>query len=211
MSDSLETLTTQQQTAIFFSLFSKELLSDLEYRFKIHLNTDQEVDEIIEKIKTYLKGQRSIILARYNLFTRRQHQGEAFEDWLCEIRKLYDLAEAQAMTGEDLLTVQITTGTKEERVRSKILEELKTPTFDETVKLIEQMMYAKETNARIEKRREDSKINAISSLGKRPTKTSYQKDSENLRFDQAQQSGGKPNQATKLTNKLARQFSTESQ
>ena len=192
VSDSLETLTTPQQTAIFFSLFSKELLSDLEYRFQIDLNTDQEVDEILEKIKSYLKGQRSIILARYNLFTRRQHQGEAFEDWLCEIRRLYDLAEAQAMTGEDLLTVLITTGIKEERVRSKILEELKTPTFDETVKLIEQMMYAKETNARIEKRREDSKINAISSSGKRPSKTLYQKDKETRRFDKAHQSSGKP-------------------
>ena len=156
MSDKLDTLSPQQQTAIFFSLFTKELLSDMEYRFKINLDADQNVDEVIEKMKTYLKGQRSIILARYNLFTRRQHQGENFDDWLCEIRRLYDLAEAQEMSGEDLMTVLITTGVKEERVRSKILEDLKTPTLDETIKLIEQMMYAEETNARIEKRQEYS-------------------------------------------------------
>ena len=188
MSDKLDFLSPQQQTAIFFSLFTKELLTDMEYRFKINLDADQNVDEVIEKMKTYHKGQRSIILARYNLFTRRQHQGENFDDWLCEIRRLYDLAEAEEMKGEDLMTVLITTGVKEERVRSKILEDLKTPTLDETIKLIEQMMYAKETNARIEKRREDSKINAISNSGKRPVKTSYQKEYETRRFDKAQQS-----------------------
>ena len=89
------------------------------------------------------------------------------------------------------MTVLITTGVKEERVRSKILEDLKTPPLHETIKLIEQMMYAKETNARIEKRREDSKINAISNSGKRPVKTSYQKEKENRRFDRAQHSGAK--------------------
>ena len=97
-----------------------------------------------------------MVLARYNLFTRRQQHGEVFEDWYCELRRLYDLAEAQEMSGDDLLTVLITTGIREENFRSKILEDLRAPTLDDTVKLIEQMVYAKETNARIEKRRDDS-------------------------------------------------------
>ena len=149
VSDKLALLSLQQQTSIFFSLFTKELLSDMEHRFKINLDADQNVGEEIEKMKTYLKGQRSIILARYNLFTRRQHQGENFDNWLCEIRRLYDLAEAEEMSGEDLMTVLITTGVKEEHVSSKILEDLKPPNLDETIKLIEQMMYVKETNAKI--------------------------------------------------------------
>ena len=53
------------------------------------------------------------------------------------------------MSGDDLLTVLITTGVREDKVRSKILEDLRTPTLDDTVKLIEQMVYAKDTNARI--------------------------------------------------------------
>ena len=69
------------------------------------------------------------------------------------------------MTGDDLLTVLITTGIREEKVRSKILEDLRTPTLEETVKLIEQMVYARDTNARIEKRRDDSKVSvSISSV-----------------------------------------------
>ena len=82
------------------------------------------------------------------------------------------------MTGNDLLTLLITTGIRDEKVRSKILEDLKTPTLDETVKLIEQMAYAKDSNARIEKRREDSKVSSINKIssGKKPTKTVYQKD-----------------------------------
>ena len=95
------------------------------------------MEQVIEAIKTYLKGQRSIILARYNLFTRRQQYGETFEEWHCELRRLYDLAEAEGMSGNDLMTVLITTGVREEKVRSKILEDLRTPTLDETVKLIE--------------------------------------------------------------------------
>ena len=105
---------------------------------------------------------------------------EAFEEWYIELRRLYDLAEAEEMTGEDLLTVLITTGIRDEKIRSKILEDLRTPTLDDTVKLIEQMTFAKDTNARIEKRREDSKVAAV---GKRNAKTLYQKDKEYRRMD----------------------------
>ena len=131
-------------------------------------------------MKTYLKGQRSFILARYNLLTRKQHHGETFEDWNCELRRLYDLAEAEGMTGDDLLKVLITIGIRDEKVRSKILEDLGPPTLDETVKMIEQMLYASDTNARIEKSRGESKVSSItkSGSGKMPTKTLYQKDKE---------------------------------
>ena len=180
ISDNLDTLEEKQQTAILFSFFTKELLNDMEYRFKIDINGDQSVEEVLEQMKTYLKGQRSMVLARYNLFTRRQQMSETFEEWYIELRRLYDLAEAEDMTGEDLLTVLITTGIRDEKVRSKILEDLRTPTLDDTVKLIEQMTFAKDTNARIEKRREDSKIAAI---GKRNSKTLYQKDKESRRME----------------------------
>ena len=105
---------------------------------------------------------------------------ETFEEWYIELRRLYDLAEAEEMTGEDLLTVLITTGIRDEKVTSKILEDLRTPTLDDTVKLIEKMTFAKDTNARIEKRREDSKVAAV---GKRNTKTLYQKDKEYRRLE----------------------------
>ena len=122
ISDNLESLSNKQQTAILFSLFTKELLCDLEYRFKIDIEANQTVKEVLEAMKVYLKGQRSMVLARYNLFTRRQQHGESFEDWYCELRRLYDLAEAQDMSGDDLLTVLITTGIRDEGVRSKILK-----------------------------------------------------------------------------------------
>ena len=95
------------------------------------------------------------------------------------------MVEADEMSREDLLTVLITTGIKEEKFRSKVFEDLRTPTLDDTVKLIEQMVYAKDTNARIEKRREDSKIAAINTSGthKIPCKTSYQKEKEGKRFE----------------------------
>lgn len=59
------------------------------------------------------------------------------------------------MAGDDLLTVLITTGIRDEKVRAKMLEDLRTPTLEETVKLIEKKVYAKTTSAQIEKRRED--------------------------------------------------------
>ena len=95
ISDNLDTLEEKQQTAILFSFFTKELLNDMEYRFKIDINGDQSVEEVLEQMKTYLKGQRSMILARYNLFTRRQQMSETFEEWYIELRRLYDLAEAE--------------------------------------------------------------------------------------------------------------------
>ena len=53
-------------------MLTKELLNDLQYRFKIDGNADQTVEGVLKSMKDYLKGQRSMILARYNLFTRRQ-------------------------------------------------------------------------------------------------------------------------------------------
>ena len=75
ISDNLETLTDQQKTAVFFSFFTKELLGDLEYCFKINIDADQLADDIVTTMKDYLKGQRSMVLARYNLFRRRQQHG----------------------------------------------------------------------------------------------------------------------------------------
>ena len=51
-----------------------------------------------------------MVLARYNLFTRRQQQGETFDDCYCDLRRLSDLAEANEMRGDDFLAVLITTG-----------------------------------------------------------------------------------------------------
>ena len=189
ISDNLEALTDQQQTAILFSFFSKEKLSYLQYRFKVKIEVKQKVDEVMETMKKHLKGKRSMVQDRYNLFTRRQQQGESFEDWYCELRRLFDLAEAKDMEGEDLLIVLITTGVRDEKVRSEILEYYRNPTLDETVKLIEQMVYAKDTNTKIAERREDSKVSAIANpqISKRSSKTTYQKDKEVQRWDKAGQ------------------------
>lgn len=65
------------------------------------------------------------------------------------------------MTEEDILTVLVITGVGEDKVRSKILEDLRTPTLDETVKLIEQMVHAKDTIARVRKMLEDSMVESI--------------------------------------------------
>lgn len=61
------------------------------------------------------------------------------------------------MTGEGLLAVLLTMGIRNEKVKTKLLEDLRTLTLDDTVQLIEQMVFAKDTNAQIEKRREDIK------------------------------------------------------
>ena len=124
----------------------------------MNIDVKQKVEEVMEAMKKHLKGQQSIVLAGYNLFTRRQQQGERFEDWYCKLRRFFDLAEAKDIEGEDLFSVLITTGVCDEKVRSKILEDYRNPTLDETVKLIEQMVYAKDTTTRMSKRIQDSKI-----------------------------------------------------
>lgn len=61
------------------------------------------------------------------------------------------MVEAKDMVGDNALTVLITIGIRDEKVGSKILEDFRASTLDETVKVIEQMVYTKDTNARIEK------------------------------------------------------------
>ena len=98
---------------------------------------------------------------------------ETFEEWYIELRRLYDLAEAEEMNWRRFAYRVDNYRIRAKKIRSKILEDLRTPTLDDTVKLIEQMTFAKDTNARIEKRREDSKIAVVS---KRNSKTLYQKE-----------------------------------
>ena len=75
---------------------------------------------------------------------------------------MHNLAEKEEITVENLLPVLITAVIRDENLRLKILEDLRTPTFDDTVKLIEQRTFNKNTNARIEKRRQDSNVAALS-------------------------------------------------
>lgn len=103
-------------TSILFNFFSEELLSDLVYRSKINIDVEQNLEEVMGTIKKHLLGQRSIVLARYNLFTRRRPQGENFEDWYFELRRLYDLAKAKYMERDNLLTDFITTCIRDEKV-----------------------------------------------------------------------------------------------
>ena len=117
--------------------------------FNINDDVTHTVEAVREATEPHPKDRMYGVLARHNLFTRRQQHGETFEDWYCELRNLFDLAEAENMSSDDLLTVLITTGIRNERARSKILEDFRTPTLDQTVKLIEQMVYAKDTNAQI--------------------------------------------------------------
>ena len=98
ISDNLDSLEDKQQMAILFSFSAKESLSDMEYRFIIDMNADPTVEEVLDAMKTYLKGQRSMVLARYNLVTSRQKISETFEEWYFELNSLYDLPKAEEMT-----------------------------------------------------------------------------------------------------------------
>ena len=87
------------------------------------------------------------------------------------MRRLYGLPEEKNIR-EDLLAVLTTTRTGDEKVRSKIPEDLRTPTLDDTVQLLEQVTFAKDTNTSIEKLRQGS---AVAAVVKRNSKTLYQK------------------------------------
>ena len=71
---------------LFFSFLTKELLNGLEYRFKNCNKADKKVEDVVESMKNYVKGQRSIIFDRYDVFTQRQQYEETFEDWHCELK-----------------------------------------------------------------------------------------------------------------------------
>ena len=58
---------------------------------------------------------------------------QTFEDWHCELRCLYDLAESKDISGEHPSTVLITTVIRDRNVRSTIFGNLRTPILDDTV------------------------------------------------------------------------------
>ena len=61
----MESLSDKQQTAILLSLFSKELLSDLEYRFKIDIGAEQTVEDVLEAITLINKVGHAVVLATF--------------------------------------------------------------------------------------------------------------------------------------------------
>ena len=82
-----------------------------------------------------------MVLERYTLYIRHQQYRETFDDLYCKLRRLYDLAEAAGMSEYDLLTVLITKGVRDRKTCSKIHEDFRTPNLDDTVKLIQKMVY----------------------------------------------------------------------
>lgn len=117
------------------------------------------------------------------IYLHEGKQGENFKDWYCESRRSYDLVEVEDMEGYDLLTALMTTGIRDGQKFLGAAE----PLFQTRSLSSQNKCCTKRTLARIEKRRDDSKISVTiySKPNKRPSKTMYQIDKEVRKWNKA--------------------------
>ena len=72
----------------FWSYCSDNFLNRIIYAIGIPQDTTDALETVIEKIRSYLKDQRSVVVDRYDLMRKRQDDGEDFDDFLVKLREL---------------------------------------------------------------------------------------------------------------------------
>merc|ERR1712136_113068 len=136
ISEKINDMDEAQKTAKFLGFCSTELLDELEKDFKISLSPKQKLDDVIKTIKDHLKSRRPMLMARYRFFTRNQYPKETFSEWYRELLKIAHEAEIETLTKDEILSILIAAGMKDQKLRWKMLKELKTPGLQEVIDFV---------------------------------------------------------------------------
>ncbi|XP_031338074.1 uncharacterized protein K02A2.6-like [Photinus pyralis] len=90
--------------------------------FKFEDNEREKIEPLIAKFENYFKPRSNISNVRYNLFTRKQHEGEPIANFITEVTTLAQQCELGDLE-DSLIKTCITCGVADERMRQRLLED----------------------------------------------------------------------------------------
>ena len=93
---------------VFRSYLSDDFNTRLTYAIGVPEDSELELKDIIEKIRTYLKNQTNVVIGRKELIERKQQEGETFDDFLVDLLEKAADAEIEEMEADDWKTTLIT-------------------------------------------------------------------------------------------------------
>jgi len=108
------------QTAVFMHVAGKEAQRVLK-TFVFDSDDDRKkLEKVQEKFKDYCLPKANVTMERHLLFTRKQKEGEGFEEFLVELRDMAARCELPA-TADSILRDCVILGIRDEKLRTELL------------------------------------------------------------------------------------------
>ena len=141
----------EDQVATFWTFCKPEFLQRIRHAVEIPLDTPLTLDQVLQKVKDYLKSQRNIAVDRYKLVRRKQETGESFDDFLVELREQAEDANLSSMTADEWIATLIVSGVRDEDTRQELLSKKPPLDLPETITLCRNRELAEKEDQRLSK------------------------------------------------------------
>ena len=142
----LTELPLDRQLGIFRSCLSPEMHEELMYGMGIPDNTSMTVDEILLKIRQFIRSKKNISLDRFEFHSCKQQEGETIDHYHVRLKHLAEDAELCAHCCDDQITSVFTVGIKDPAIRKKLLGLSEFPKLEDAVKLCRSQEAAKKND-----------------------------------------------------------------
>lgn len=133
------------------------------------------VDEILDALEKYCIPRRNEIMENFQFFTRKQQEGEKFDQFYADLRKLARICDF-GQCEKKLLKTQIVLGITDKELQTRLLRE--DPTLDNVIKYC-QLVEQAEINRRIVQEEASSEINIVEQAPHRRNYKQYTKNKQN--------------------------------
>ena len=141
--------TREDQVAAFWSFCKPEFLQRIRHAMDIPMDTELSLNEILNKIRRYLKDQRNVAVDRYKLVRRKQEAGESFDDFLVNLREQAEDADLASMTSDEWIATLIVSGVREEETRQELLGKKPALSLNDTIMLCRNRELAEREDKRL--------------------------------------------------------------
>ena len=152
MVTSANELPHNSQLALLRSFFSSEMREAVEHILLIPDDTAFTPDEVLDKIKEYIRSQRNIALDCVAFEERKQAPGETFDSYLIAIKTLARDADLCTHCLNRRLVTKIMTGISDKNTRAKLLAMSPLPDIQKVTNICRSEESAKSDAAQINKK-----------------------------------------------------------
>ena len=143
----LESYKQSEQLALLRNSLSKEMLYTLRYALGVDEDTTLSVAEVIAKLKDKVKKSRNIYLHRFDFTSRRQQDGESFDNFLADLKILAENGDPCYQCSDQRPITQIIVGLRDHSVRLILLGSTEELTLDAVLKICRSREAAQQAEA----------------------------------------------------------------
>ena len=150
----------KEQLGVLRSVLSPDMHHTLVHRLEVS-DKDEEilVSEVIDRIRQHIRDKRNVAIDRFELYCKRQRDGESFNEYYVGLQQGADDADLCEKCKDETITTLIMVGVKDQEVRKKLLKIPKFPKLHEAVTICETEESAKANNRVINKSMDGASVN----------------------------------------------------